>query len=153
EGPEGLLAGLKKDGRATIVRRRYRSGDLEGAFLCVASSEDPTEREAIHREARAASVLVNVMDDVPHCDFAAPAVIRRGDLTIAIATGGRSPALAKQLRIELSEQFGPEWESLVDLLGESRTETLAALPDLPERSRRWKRALDVEELLALLRDG
>ena len=153
EGPEGLLAELKENGRATIVRRRYRPGDLEGAFLCVASSEDESEREAIHREARSRSVLVNVMDDVPHCDFAAPAVVRRGDLTIAIATGGRSPALARRLRIELSEQFGPEWKDLIDLLGEIRTETLAELPDLRERSHRWKRALEVEELLALLREG
>src|SRR5438552_781108 len=64
EGPEGLLAGLKEDGRATIVRRGYRPGDLKGAFLCVASSDDPAEREAIHREARSESILVNVMDDV-----------------------------------------------------------------------------------------
>ena len=80
-------------------------------------------------------------------------MVRRGDLTIAIATGGRSPALARRLRIELSEQFGPEWKDLVDLLGEIRTETLADLPDLRERSRRWKKALDLDELLALLRDG
>ena len=153
EGPEGLLAGLKDDGRATVVRRRYRPGDLAGAFICVASSDDASEREAIHREARAASVLVNVMDDVPHCDFAAPAVVRRGDLTIAIATGGRSPALARRLRIELSEQFGPEWEELMDLLGEVRSETLDDLPDLRERSRRWKRALDIQELLDLIRNG
>jgi siroheme synthase-like protein len=152
EGPEGLLAELEKAG-ATVLRRRYRPGDLEGAFVCVASSEDASEREAIHREGRSRSVLVNVMDDIPHCDFAAPAVVRRGDLTIAIATGGRSPALARRLRIELSEQFGPEWKDLIDLLGEIRTETLADLPDLHERSRRWKQALDLDELLALLRNG
>jgi siroheme synthase-like protein len=153
EGPQGPLARLKEATGATVLRRRYQPGDLEGAFVCVASSEDASERAAIYREARSRGVLANVMDDIPHCDFAAPAVVRRGELTIAIATGGRSPALARRLRIELSERFGPEWEELVELLGEVRMETLADLPDIGERSRRWQHALDLEELLALLRAG
>jgi siroheme synthase-like protein len=119
----------------------------------VASSEDPAEREAIHREAHVRGVLVNVMDDVPHCDFAAPAVVRRGDLVLAISTGGRSPALARRLRVELSEQFGPEWAEFVDLLGEVRAETLADLPEIGERSRRWQQALDVDTLLSLIKQG
>jgi siroheme synthase-like protein len=153
EDPAAALDRLERDGRARVLRRAYRPGDLEGAFLCVASSEDPETRSAIHREGRARGVLVNVMDDIPHCDFAAPAVVRRGDLVIAISTGGRSPALARRLRIELSKQFGPEWEGLVDLLGTVRGETLASLPDLRERSSRWQQALDTEELLSLVREG
>ena len=96
---------------------------------------------------------MNVMDDIPHCDFAAPAVVRRGDLVIAISTGGRSPALARRLRVELSEQFGPEWQEFVELLGEVRMETLADLPEIGERSRRWQQALHVDELLGLIRAG
>jgi siroheme synthase-like protein len=153
EGPQGPLARLKQDARAAVFRRRYRRGDLEGAFVCVASSEDPAEREAIYREAQAHGVLVNVMDDVPHCDFAAPAVVRRGSLTIAISTGGRSPALARRLRIELSERFGPEWQEFLELLGEVRMETLADLPEIGERSRRWQQALDVDALIALVKEG
>jgi siroheme synthase-like protein len=153
EDPAAALDRLERDGRARVLRRTYRPGDLEGAFLCVASSEDPETRAAIHREGRARGVLVNVMDDIPHCDFAAPAVVRRGDLVIAISTGGRSPALARRLRIELSKQFGPEWEAVLDLLGAVRGETLASLPDLRERSSRWQQALDTEELLSLVREG
>ena len=153
EGPQGPLARLKPDPRATVFRRRYRRGDLEGALVCVASSEDPSERDAIYREAQSGGVLVNVMDDIPHCDFAAPAVVRRGDLVIAISTGGRSPALARRLRVELSEQFGPEWQEFVELLGEVRMETLADLPEIRERSRRWQQALHVDELLGLIRAG
>ncbi|MGH2573528.1 MAG: precorrin-2 dehydrogenase/sirohydrochlorin ferrochelatase family protein [Actinomycetota bacterium] len=153
EEPAAALDRLERDGRARVLRRTYRAGDLEGAYLCVASSEDPEIRAAIHREGRARGVLVNVMDDIPHCDFAAPAVVRRGDLVIAISTGGRSPALARRLRIELSKQFGPEWEGLLDLLGTVRGETLASLPDPRERSSRWQQALDTEELLALVREG
>ena len=71
----------------------------------------------------------------------------------ATATGGRSPALARRLREELDERFGPEWEEAVRLLGEVRDRTRAALPDVTERARRWRRALDVEELLELIRSG
>src|SRR5918996_724471 len=123
------------------------------AFGYPISLEVSGRRAAIHAEARWRRVLVNVMDDVPHCDFAAPAVVRRGDLAIAISTGGRSPALARRLREELSEQFDSRWAELLDLLGEVRTETLPDLPDYGERARRWQEALDVDALLRLLGQG
>jgi precorrin-2 dehydrogenase/sirohydrochlorin ferrochelatase len=93
------------------------------------------------------------MDDVEHCDFAAPAVVRRGDLLIAVSTGGRSPALARRLREELEARFGDEWAAALDLLAEVRGETLALLPDLHERARRWHQALDLDELEFLIGAG
>ncbi|MGH2554800.1 MAG: precorrin-2 dehydrogenase/sirohydrochlorin ferrochelatase family protein [Actinomycetota bacterium] len=153
DGPRRALDKLEREAGATVKRRKYEPGDLDGAFVCVASSDDPEIRAAIHAEARWRRVLVNVMDDVPHCDFAAPAVVRRGDLAIAISTGGRSPALARRLREELSEQFDLRWAELLDLLGEVRTETLPDLPDYGERARRWQEALDVDVLLGLLGQG
>jgi siroheme synthase-like protein len=153
KGPRQALARLESHERATVLRRDYQSGDLEGAFLCVASSEERDVRAAIYAEARWRRVLANVMDDIPHCDFAAPALVRRGDLAIAISTGGRSPALARRLREELSRQFDPRWKELVDLLGEVRTETLLDLPDYGERARRWQEALDIDVLLDLLGQG
>jgi siroheme synthase-like protein len=136
-----------------LDERAWRPEDLDGAFVCVASSADPLTRAAIHRAGRARGVLVNVMDDIPHCDFAAPAVLRRGDLVIAVSTGGRSPALARRLRERLQETFGPEWAEALEVLGEARDETLGRLPDLRERSRRWASALDLEELITLVRAG
>jgi len=153
EGPPDELGRLENGGRAKVFARGFEAGDLMGAFVCVASSEDPAEREAIYREGQAWGALVNVMDDPQHCDWAAPAIIRRGDLIIAISTGGRSPALARRLRKELSERYGPEWEEALDVLEDVRHETLLSLPDLEERSRRWQRALDTEELIDLVRDG
>ena len=93
------------------------------------------------------------MDDVPNCDFAAPAIVRRGDLVVAIGTGGRAPALASRLRAELGERFGPGWAELVDVVGRVRTATLPDLPDFEDRSRRWKAALDLDELEELLAAG
>jgi precorrin-2 dehydrogenase/sirohydrochlorin ferrochelatase len=131
----------------------WEPSDLDGAFVCVASSSDPAERDRIAREARARGVLVNVMDDVPNCDFAAPAVVRRGDLAIAISTGGRSPALARVLREELEARFGPEWAEVLDVLRAVREETTPALPDLRARSTRWREALDLDEAETLVREG
>jgi siroheme synthase-like protein len=153
KGPRQALDRLEDHERATVLRRDYEPGDLEGAFLCVASSEEGDVRAAIYAEARWRKVLANVMDDIPHCDFAAPALVRRGDLAIAISTGGRSPALARRLRERLSEQFDPRWEELLDLLGEVRTETLPELPDYGDRARRWQEALDVDVLLELIGEG
>ena len=154
KGPEATLDRLAADPRVTVHRRGYRGpADIEGAALCVARAAEPGVRNAIAADARAAGVLVNVMDDVPNCDFAAPAIVRRGDLVIAIGTGGRAPALASRLRAELAERFGPDWTELVDLVGRVRTATLPHLPDFEDRSRRWKAALDLDELEQLLRAG
>jgi siroheme synthase-like protein len=158
-GREALAQGKADTLRAagadvTVVSDRpFRPEDLDGAFLCVASSSDPREREAIFRAARGRGVLVNVMDDPERCDFSAPAVVRRGDLTIAIATSGRSPALARKLREELERRFGEEWAEVLDVIGEVRDETNAKLPDLGQRIRRWKDALDLDEIARLVRAG
>lgn len=141
------------DDRVTVHLRVWEPRDLDGAFLCIASSTDPRERDDIARAARERRVLVNVMDDVGNCDFAAPAVVRRGDLAIAISTGGRSPAAAARLRELLGERFGPEWEELIGILRVVREDTLPMLPDLAERSRRWRAALDLDEAQGLVSSG
>src|SRR5215211_880935 len=154
KGPEAALARLSVDPRVVVHRRGYRGpDDLTGAVLCVASAAEPGVRNAIAADARAAGVLVNVMDDVANCDFAAPAIVRRGDLVVAVGTGGRAPALASRLRAELGERFGPGWAELVDVVGRVRTATLPHLPDFEDRSRRWKAALDLDELERLIRAG
>src|SRR5918996_2196319 len=154
KGPEATLARLEADPRVVVHRRGYRGpGDLAGAVLCVASAAEPAVRDAIAADARAAGVLVNVMDDVPNCDFAAPAIVRRGDLVIAVGTGGRAPALASRLRAELAGRFGREWTELVDVVGQVRADTLPHLPDFEDRSRRWKAALDLDELEELIAAG
>jgi siroheme synthase-like protein len=154
KGPAADLDRLERDPRVTVQRRGYRGpADLCGAVLCVAHAAEPGVRNAVAADARAAGVLVNVMDDVPNCDFAAPAIVRRGDLIVAIGTGGRAPALASRLRAELGERFGPGWAELVEVVGQVRTATLPHLPDFEDRSRRWKAALDLDELEELIATG
>ena len=169
--PEGLLAGgaaevlvvattpaarLEELGSlpgVRVERRAWRPADLDGMAICVAWSARADVRDEIAREARARGVLVNVMDDVPNCDFAAPAVLRRGELLLAIGTGGASPALASRLRDELAERYGEDWAELVAILREVRASTTPLLPDLAERARRWRRALDLEEAEKLVAAG
>ena len=136
-----------------VERRPWRPDDLEGAFLAVASSDDGAARDAIAREARALRVLVNVVDDIPHCDWAAPAVVRRGDLVLAIGTGGVSPAVARLVRERLQAEFGAEWAEVLRVVGDVRRETLPSLPDLADRGRRWRQALDLDEAAGLIREG
>ena len=151
--PAARLDRLERDAWVTVARRGFRPEDLDGVAVCVASSDDRELGAAIAGEARARGVLVNVMDQVEHCDFAAPAVVRRGDLVIAVSTGGRSPAAASKLRAELEDRFGPEWSDVLEVVGDIRAQTLSLLPDVAERARRWRRALDLDEVVALVRAG
>lgn len=152
-GPAVDLERLETAGLAKVIRRGYEAGDLTDAFVAVCSSDDPDERAAMYEEGKVAGVLMNVVDDIPHCDWAMPAIVRRGDLVLTIATGGRAPALAKRLRERFQAEFGPEWTAATELIGELRAETLPLLPDFHDRAKRWGRALDLDELTALLREG
>ncbi len=138
---------------AVIAPPAYRRGDLAGAFLVIAATGDPSVNRAVFAEAEAERVLCNAVDDVEHCHFAAPAVLRRGHLVVAISTGGRSPALAKQLRAGLAERLGPELGVLTEVLGELRAELIASRQvDAATWARRWEAALEAD-LAGLVRAG
>lgn len=152
--PEPEIVTLAERGRLTLHRRGHQPGDLDGAFLCIATREEPMDTTAIWDEATRGGVLTTVLDENEHCHYAQPALVRRGDLRIAIATAGKAPALAKRLRRRFEEQLGPEYGDLVDVLAEARA--LAGPREVPfeEWARRWEHALlDLDELLDLVRDG
>ncbi|MDA8164897.1 MAG: bifunctional precorrin-2 dehydrogenase/sirohydrochlorin ferrochelatase [Desulfobacteraceae bacterium] len=114
------LAALHRENRIAWHDRSYRPGDLAGAFLAIAATDDEPTQEAVQQEAEQDNILLNIAD-VPHrCNFILPSILSRGDLTIAVSTGGKSPALAKQIREQLEEQFGPEYALYLDLLGKLR---------------------------------
>lgn len=118
------LASLAKDKRVTLVRRGYRGGDLGGSVLVVCASGSEAVNAAAGREARGLNIPVNVVDDPEKCSFIIPSVVDRGGLVISISTSGKSPLLAKSLRIRLEEEIGPEYGPFVDLLGAVRTRLL-----------------------------
>jgi precorrin-2 dehydrogenase/sirohydrochlorin ferrochelatase len=110
-------------------QRLFAASDLDGAFLVVAATASSACNAQVFRAASERGVLCNVVDDPERCDFFYPAVLRRGALQIAVSTGGYSPALAHRLRLELEEQFGPEYAEWVEEVGRMRREILQR--DLP----------------------
>ncbi|HTR25330.1 MAG TPA: bifunctional precorrin-2 dehydrogenase/sirohydrochlorin ferrochelatase [Terriglobales bacterium] len=120
--------------------RGFATSDLEGAFLVVVATTSPVLNELIFSEAQRRQILCNVVDLPDECDFFYPAVVRRGDLQIAISTSGQSPSLAQRIRRRLEKQFGPAYGGWVKELGETRREILKS--DLsPEQKRELLRSL------------
>ncbi|MGV1100963.1 precorrin-2 dehydrogenase/sirohydrochlorin ferrochelatase family protein [Thiovibrio sp. JS02] len=114
------LSSLRQSGAVAWVPRSYREGDLAGAFLVIAATDDPEVQERVHAEAEKGNILLNVADVPKWCNFILPATARQGDLAISVSTAGKSPALARKLRQSLEAQFGPEYAVLVNILGALR---------------------------------
>lgn len=142
---EGLAA-LAARGELVVEQRPYQPGDLAGAVLAVAATDDPEANGRVAADGRSAGVLVNRVDDPDGGDVTVPAVLRRGDLTVTVATSGRTPGLAGALRRRLEGELGPEWAELVDLLGADR----AALPRAADQAA-WRELLAPEVLEAVRR--
>ncbi len=100
--------------------RAFLPNDLEGVFLVIAATASAELNQLVFNEAQRRNILCNAVDDPENCDFYFPAVVRRGQLQIAISTGGQSPALAQRLRRELEEQFTPDYADWLEELGENR---------------------------------
>jgi precorrin-2 dehydrogenase/sirohydrochlorin ferrochelatase len=141
------LDALRSTGRITWLSRGYRDGDLRGAAVAYAAERDAEVIAALRAEADRERVWLNVVDVPEASSFFAPALVARGDLQIAIGTGGASPGLASHLRRELEARVGPEYGPYVDILGAVRR-TLAG----ERRTAVMARLVD-SELLALVRRG
>jgi uroporphyrin-III C-methyltransferase/precorrin-2 dehydrogenase/sirohydrochlorin ferrochelatase len=144
------LRALAGDGRIRHVARAYAPGDVEGYQLAFAATGEGDVNAAVAREGRERGVLVNAADDPAHCDFTLPAVLRRGALVVAVATGGASPALAAAVRDELGRCLGPEYAELADVAAEVRRAVRRG-PTRPPAGA-WRRAL-TPDLVALLAQG
>jgi len=114
-------------------QRGFEANDLEGAALVITATSSAEVNEAVFQEARRRGILCNSVDDPARCDFYYGAVVRRGDLQIAISTAGHSPALAQRLRLQLETQFGPEYATWLDQLGNARERLFESSIDPQER--------------------
>ncbi len=146
------LAELVANRRIVYWDRPYRTGDLAGFWLVICATGDPAVNRAAAREVITGGGLVNVADDPAAGNFSVPAQVQRGDLLFTVSTGGKSPALARELRRELAARYGPEYarylESVAKLRGELKTDQASPA----RRCRFWRRAID-DEVLILLRQG
>lgn len=109
-----------REGKIDLELRGFADSDLDGAFLAVVATSSRALNERVYREAQRRGVLCNVVDVPDLCDFFYPAVVRRGDLQIAVSTAGQSPSLAQKIRQQLEKQFGPGYAAWVAELGETR---------------------------------
>lgn len=122
------------------IKRPYRAGDVAGAAVAFAATNDRALNAEVAAEARALGIPVLAVDDVPNCDFVAPAVVRRGDLVVAVSTGGRSPALAHRARLWIEEMLPTHWGDLLDVAAAVRTRLGEHGRRVPAES--WQSALD-----------
>ena len=108
------------DGTVRWLQREYRTGDLEGAFIAIAATNRRDVNQLIFEDAERQGILLNVVDDPPRCSFIAPSIVERGPVTLAISTGGVSPALARKLRESLSQSQELQWADMAGVMAKAR---------------------------------
>ncbi len=150
--PAGPVREAARAGRLTLVERPFRTGDLDGAVLVFVATDDPEVNRSVWTEARAREVPINVADDPSKCDFIVPALVERGDLTVAISTAGRSPALASRLRRRFSAMLGSEIGSYIAVLDGARQRLKDTGLDFEQKKRVMYRLID-SDLQQLVRES
>jgi len=146
------LRTLSKENVIEHLERTYQTGDLTGAFMVICATDQVEINHKVWQEASANRQLVNVVDDTPRCNFIAPAILRKGDLTLAISTAGKAPALAVRLKERLQEQLGTEYERFLELSGQLREPLARHIPDFETRKALWYELVD-SDALNLLAQG
>jgi siroheme synthase-like protein len=137
-------------GRLTLTERAFSPADLDDAWLATTATGDPALDRAVFEAGAARRVWVNSADDPDNCSFTLMSVVRQGDITVTIGTGGRSPALATWLRRRFGEELGPEYATLLDVLSEAREALRVEGRSTEEPD--WQSALD-SGMLDLIRAG
>ena len=146
------VQGYAAEGEIEWLERRYQPGDLTGAAMIIAATGDQAVHDQIWAEGQTNGQLVNVMDVIPQCDFHAASVLRQGQLTISIGTGGAAPALAATLRRRFEKGFGPEYAEFLEYAQTLRPLVAKRIPTFKRRAEFWY-ALIESNAIQLLRQG
>ncbi len=146
------LLTLADKGRVEWLNRGYRPGDLIGALLVFAATDNPDVQAAVVEEATASGQMVNVIDAPDICTFQVPAVVRQGDLTLAVSTGGKSPAVAAMIRQQLEQSYGEEYKLLLNLVAGLREQVLEDDRDNAERKILFQKILH-DDIITWIKDG
>lgn len=148
------IAKLAAEGTIKWEQREYESGDIDGAFMAIAATNDTDVNIRVFDDAEAQGKLVNVVDVPPLCNFILPAITRSGPIAIAISTAGASPALAKRMKNEIAEQFGEAYADLAVILNDARGWAKATLPTYNDRKDFFEGIVNGEpDPIVLLKDG
>ena len=136
--------------RLTWDQRPYRASDVDGRMLVITATSSPTTNHTVSLDAQRSGVLVNSADDPTNCTFTLPSRVRQGRLLVTFSTGGHSPAVATWLRRRFTSEFGPEYDTLIDVLADARDAIRAE--GRPTEGLDWQGALD-SGMLELIREG
>ena len=120
-----LLEDRKKASKIEQIDADYEKKTLRGAFMVIGATDRDDVNAQVSQDALSLGILVNIVDDPDRCNFILPSLLQQGDLSIAISTGGKSPALARKIREELQQQYGPEFKTLLGIMGSLRKKVLA----------------------------
>lgn len=149
-GITGRLAAYREKRMIKHIPRGYRRGDIRSAFLVIAATGSEETNQRVAEEAMAEDKLLNVVDTPSLCNFIAPSVVKRGLLTIAISTGGASPAMAKEIRKDIQRIYGPEYARYLNFLRDARSKAMKEIPDKREREKFLKRlAFKIRDTFAI----
>jgi siroheme synthase-like protein len=133
---DASLENLVRHRRVRHIARAYKPGDMAGATLVYAATDDAELHRRLHDEARERSIPINVADAPEFCTFIIPAILTRGSLKIAVSTEGAGPAMAKRIVGRLGRLFGPEYGLTMEVLRAARHHLKAAEPDIKVRARK-----------------
>ena len=142
---------MAEKGEIYYRQKRFEEKDLDGVWLVIGTSGDKALNAEIARSAEERNVFYNIVDVKNLCAFIFPALVRRGDLTIAISTSGNSPALAQKVKREINQTIGKEYTALNQLLGESRSKILDKIKDKEVRRKIFHDLVE-SDLLDLIAD-
>src|SRR6185436_15977093 len=146
------VRGWAAEGRLELELRPYETQDLEGAFLVIAATQDNPTNVRVFEDAEARQMLCNVVDVTHLCNFILPSIVRRGDLAIAVSTGGASPAMARRIRLALEQCYGDEYAVAMELLGSLREELKQMYPVPDDRKVLFERMV-YSNFMDMVREG
>ena len=147
------LLQLSEKGRVVLHRKPFQAKHLEGTRLAFACTDDRNVNRRVYAAAKRRGVPVNVVDSIQQCDFIVPAVVFRGALAIAISTSGVSPALAREMRLQLQKRYGPGYADFLRLMETSRDRIISAVHQPRQRKRIFQALTSPDFLAQFLRRG
>jgi precorrin-2 dehydrogenase/sirohydrochlorin ferrochelatase len=150
-----LTPGLEDRKKADTIEHidaDYEKKTLRGAFMVIGATDRDDVNAQVSQDALSLGILVNIVDDPDRCNFILPSLVQQGDLSIAVSTGGKSPALARKIREDLQRQYGPEYKSLLAIMGSLRKKIIAQ-GHATEANKAVFEALVRSDILQAIRDG
>lgn len=145
------LKQLAETQKIRAILKQFEGSEIDDSFLVIAATDNPKINRQVAAEARKLKTLVNVVDDARLSDFIFPALLSRGDLTIAVSSGGKSPALSRKVRDHLEQYLEKEYSALIEIVAEARAEVQKR--GIAIKKEVWQNALDLDTLINLIRGG